>query len=135
VYWDVALACLTISIKFHRDVLFPLSVIYAHEFLCLAPHEVEFEDLENAQRDVLEALAYQVGSATPGAFMAELWLALPTLRRLVGFDGGWERVQEHAWEVLCEALQQNEVLSYPISLLTAAAVIGGILEALVQRYK
>ncbi|KAI0664175.1 hypothetical protein C8Q70DRAFT_905402 [Cubamyces menziesii] len=135
VYWDVALACLTISIKFHRDFLYPLNVIYAHEFLCLAPHEVEFEDLESAQRDVLEALGYQVGNATPGAFMAELWLALPPLRRLVGFDEGWERVQEHAWEVLCEAIQQAEVLLYPISLLTAAAVIEGILEALAQRYR
>ena len=109
---------------------------------------------------MLEALAYYVGSATPGAFIAELWLALPTLRRLVGFDEGWERVQEHAWEVLCEAIQRTsillphfqepavpgaqyvrhacteaEVLLYPISLLTAAAVIEGILEALAQRYR
>ena len=105
--WDIAVACLALSVKFHRDVLFPLDVIYAHEFVDLAAHEMAFEDLENAQRDVLEAVAYQLGSATPGAFMDELWHALPTLRKLVAFDGGWDDVQKEAWSMLHDALQRG----------------------------
>ncbi len=106
VTWDIAVACLALSVKFHRDVLFPLDVIYAHEFIDLAvPHKMTFEDLENAQRDVLEAVAYRIGSATPGAFMEELWAALPTLRTLLGFDAGWEGVQKEAWATLCDASQ------------------------------
>ncbi|KAI0718555.1 hypothetical protein C8T65DRAFT_803825 [Cerioporus squamosus] len=135
VTWDVAVACLALSVKFHRDVLFPLDVIYVDEFLDLAPHEIEFEDLETAQRDVLEAITYRVGSATPGAFMAELWAALSTLRSLVGFDGGWDAVQEEAWGILNDALQQPELLQYPSSLVTGAAVIEGVLEVLQRRYK
>ncbi|TBU63372.1 hypothetical protein BD310DRAFT_808415 [Dichomitus squalens] len=135
VTWDLAVACLALSVKFHRDVLFPLDVIYAQEFLDLAPHRMEFANLENAQRDVLEALAFRVGSVTPGAFMAELWEALPTLRILVGFDGGWDGVQDKAWDVLCDALQQQDLLRFPISLLTAATVTQGVLEVLVKRYK
>ncbi|KAI0767274.1 hypothetical protein C8Q74DRAFT_1203943 [Fomes fomentarius] len=136
VTWDIAVACLALSVKFHRDVLFPLDVIYAHEFIDLAaPHKMTFEDLENAQRDVLEAVAYRIGSATPGAFMEELWAALPTLRTLVGFDGGWEGVQKEAWATLCDALQYVEILQYPISLMTACAIIEGIVEVLSMRYK
>ncbi|KAI0357823.1 hypothetical protein OH77DRAFT_1362256, partial [Trametes cingulata] len=136
VVWDIAVACLAISVKFHRDVLPPLDVIYAHEFLDVAPHELTFDDLENAQRDVLEALSYRVGgSAAPGAFMAELWAALPTFRNLVSFDGGWADVQEAAWVVLCGALQRPDVLRFPVSLLTAAALMQGILEVLAKRYK
>ncbi len=88
-------------------MLFPLDVIYVDEFMDLAPHEMDFDDLETAQRDVLEAVTYRVGSATPGAFMEELWNALPTLRRLVRFDGGWDAVQEEAWVILNDALQRE----------------------------
>ncbi|CDO74820.1 hypothetical protein BN946_scf184353.g1, partial [Trametes cinnabarina] len=136
VTWDMAVACLAISIKFHRDVLYPLDIIYAHEYLALAPHELTFEDLENAQRDVLEALAFRIsGGSSPCAYISELWEALPMLRRLVAFDDGWDRVQEHAWDMLCEALQSPEVLQYPISILTAVSVMEGILKTLAWRYK
>lgn len=53
---------------------------------------------------MLEALAFRVGSATPGAFMAELWDALPTLRLLLAFDGGWADAQESAWTILSNVL-------------------------------
>ncbi|KAI1792395.1 hypothetical protein LXA43DRAFT_339367 [Ganoderma leucocontextum] len=135
VTWDLAVACLALSVKFHRDVLFPLDVIYAQEFLELAPHAMEFADLENAQRDVLEALSYRIGSATPGAFMEELSEALPTLRKLVGFDGGWDGVQKKAWDVLCDALQQQDLLRFPLSVLTATAIMEGVLDVLVKRYR
>ncbi|KAI0753290.1 hypothetical protein C8Q80DRAFT_1079651, partial [Daedaleopsis nitida] len=133
--WDAVVACLALSVKFHRDVLFPLDVIYAHEFLDLAPHEMAFEDLEGAQRDVLGAVGYRIGSATPGAFMEEMWEALPTLRRLVGDGDGWEGVQEEAWAILYDALYQADILQYPASLITGVAVIEGVLEVLSRRYK
>ncbi|KAL7284573.1 hypothetical protein ACG7TL_001865 [Trametes sanguinea] len=136
VTWDIAIACLAISIKFHRDVLYPLDIIYAHEYLALAPHELGFEDLENAQRDVLEAIEFRIASGSnPDAYMAELWQALPMLRQLVGFNEGWARAQEHAWDVLCEALQRPEVLQYPTSILTALAIMEGVLKTLTWRYK
>ena len=130
VIWDIAVACLVLSIKvsirldahedpthtitsqFHRDVLFPLEIIYAEDFIDLAPHEMEFDDLEHAQRDVLDVLGYLIGSATPGAFMEELWNALPTLHLLLAFDGGWADVQNETWEILCDVLHGK---SYPIS--------------------
>ncbi|KAI9056299.1 hypothetical protein FKP32DRAFT_1585806 [Trametes sanguinea] len=136
VTWDIAVACLAISIKFHRDVLYPLDIIYTHEYLALAPHDLTFEDLENAQRDVLEAIEFRIaGGSNPGAYFAELWQALSMLQQLVGFDGGWARVQEHAWDVLCEALQRPEVLQYPTSILTALSIMEGVLKTLEWRYK
>ncbi|OBZ66787.1 hypothetical protein A0H81_13268 [Grifola frondosa] len=152
--WDLAVACLTLSVKFHRDVLFPLDVILSNEFLALAPHSMSFEDLEVAQRDILEALSYRVGSATPGSFMEELWFALTSLRKLLDFDEGWKTAQKEAWAILTNALlsESNErpkarcdvvndlttepdVLRFPISLLTMCALLDGITESLVHKYK
>ncbi|KAI0822383.1 hypothetical protein BC628DRAFT_1316777 [Trametes gibbosa] len=134
VTWDIAVACLALSIKFHRDVLYPLDVIYAHEYLDLAPHALAFDDLENAQRDVLEAVAFRVGSATPGAFMSELWTALPTLRLLLAFDDAWAGAQERTWVLLCDILQRTDALRYPISLLTASALSESIIRVLARKF-
>ncbi|EIW53521.1 uncharacterized protein TRAVEDRAFT_52648 [Trametes versicolor FP-101664 SS1] len=60
-------------------LLYLLDAIYAQECLDLAPHALMFDVLENAQCNVLEALAFRVGSTIPIAFMAALWDALPTL--------------------------------------------------------
>ncbi|KAI0643860.1 hypothetical protein C8Q79DRAFT_1012404 [Trametes meyenii] len=136
VMWDVALACLSLSIKFHRDVLPPLDVIYADEFLALAPwHAPAFAHLENAQRDVLEALAFRPrGGNGPGAFAEELWAALPALRGLLAFDSGWAGVQEEMWTILGGALLDPDVLQYPISLLTAAALMESVVRRLAKRF-
>lgn len=72
---------------------------------------MEFDDLESAQRDVFASVSYRVGSATPTAFMEELWNALPTLRRLLSFDGGWDDVQREAWVILLDALQREFAVS------------------------
>lgn len=45
---------------------------------------------------MLSALDYQLGSYTPQAFLDELFLALPSLRRLVDFRHGWGIVQKCA---------------------------------------
>ncbi|KAH9929028.1 uncharacterized protein BXZ73DRAFT_29930, partial [Epithele typhae] len=133
--WEVALACLAISIKFHRDVLFPLEIIFAEEFLQLAHRGTDFDAFEHAQRSVLDALHHCVGSATPAAFMEELWSALPTLRRLMGFDDGWRKVQHEAWIVIAGALFDPEMLRFPLSLVTAAAVMEGVVKTLCERFK
>ncbi|KAI0672427.1 hypothetical protein C8Q78DRAFT_749412 [Trametes maxima] len=114
VVWDVALACLALSVKFHRDVLPPLDVIYADEFL---------------------ALAFRLGGGNgPGAFAAELWAALPTLRGLFAFDGGWAGVQEEMWTILGGALLDPDVLRYPVSLLTAVALMESVVRCLAKRF-
>ncbi|KAF8057490.1 hypothetical protein FPV67DRAFT_566023 [Lyophyllum atratum] len=119
VTWDIAVACLAISVKYHRDFLHPLFPVYAYEFQRLAPHGViGFEDLEIAHRDVLSALKWRLGD-TPQALLLELWEALPGLRRLFGRDGdregdcdhdqelepGWNCVQRETWRVLFAAVR------------------------------
>ena len=60
--WDIALACLALSVKvhflylyanllliylkFHRDVLGPYFPVLSEEFLILASHEIGYDDLE-----------------------------------------------------------------------------------------
>ncbi|KAE9398618.1 hypothetical protein BT96DRAFT_723851 [Gymnopus androsaceus JB14] len=80
VTWDVAIACLALSVKLHRDFLAPLFPVYSFQFEDLAPHYIEYEDLEAAQRDILFALSYNLGG-TPQGILDELWIALPSLQR------------------------------------------------------
>ncbi|KAH9941549.1 hypothetical protein B0H21DRAFT_752445 [Amylocystis lapponica] len=131
--WDIALACVALCVKFHRDALFPLYIILTNEFLALAPHALTDEDLETAQRDVFEALSFSLGSTTPAAFMQELWHALPSLRALLSFDDGWAVAQAEAWAVLLEALLEPDVFRFPVSLLTAAALLDGVEEAVIRK--
>ncbi|KZT00176.1 uncharacterized protein LAESUDRAFT_666682, partial [Laetiporus sulphureus 93-53] len=134
IIWDVAVACLALSVKFHRDVFLPLYSIPAHEFMAIAPHSISYDDFEAAHRDVLYALSYSVGSVTPGMYMQELWEALPSLRQALGFDNGWKIAQEETWAILLEAMMQPDVLRFSMSLLTASAMIDGIIESLVHKY-
>lgn len=39
-----------------------------------------------AQRDIFDVLAHSLGSATPGQYLQDFWLALPSLRALLAFD-------------------------------------------------
>ncbi|PCH37539.1 hypothetical protein WOLCODRAFT_167571 [Wolfiporia cocos MD-104 SS10] len=133
--WDIALACVTLSVKFHRDVFLPLYSIPANNFMLLAPHSLSYEDLEAAQRDILYTFSFSIGSVTPESYISELWLALPSLRSLLSFDGGWNTAQKETWAVLLEALMQPDVLRFPISLLTASALLDGVIDTLVERYK
>ncbi|KAF9808129.1 hypothetical protein IEO21_07965 [Rhodonia placenta] len=135
VTWDTAVACMALSVKFHRDVFMPLYSINAHEFIAIAPHTMTYDDLETAHRDILYALSYSIGSVTPLAYMQELWLALPSLRKLLAFDDGWSIAQEEAWAILLEALMQPDALRFPVSLLTACATIDGAIESLILKYQ
>ncbi|TFK21690.1 hypothetical protein FA15DRAFT_681990 [Coprinopsis marcescibilis] len=130
--WDVALACLTLSVKFHRDFLEPLCPIHPNEFLELAPHDVNYEELETAQRDVLSALSYSVG-VSPQPVLDEVWRALPSLRELLHFEGGWNGVQKEVWLRLYDLIYVPDILRYPQSLLVATALIDALPSFLTNR--
>ncbi|KAG5717617.1 hypothetical protein E4T56_gene5455 [Termitomyces sp. T112] len=166
VTWDVGVACLGISIKYHRDFLHPLLPVYAQEFMKIAPHgPVGYDDLETAHRDVLGALQFRLGD-TPQGLLGEVWEGVPGLRRLLrrasnagskvgcgcsecgcgrrtgkdkcekGEEGvEWNLVQRETWRVLCAAVIESDVLKYPLSLLTASALLHGLCVVLVRRYE
>ncbi|KAG2128396.1 hypothetical protein BD769DRAFT_699075 [Suillus cothurnatus] len=136
VIWDTALGSLALCVKFHRDFLCPLSPVYAYEFLDLARHSVSYQDLEVSQRDILSACDFSLGSITPQGLMDELWLALPTLRRATEpVKNGWRSVQIEIWDRLFDALLEPDVLQFPVSLLTASALLDGLIIAIARHYK
>ncbi|KAH8109612.1 hypothetical protein DFH11DRAFT_1515335 [Phellopilus nigrolimitatus] len=132
--WDVAVSCLALAVKFQRDFLEPLNPIYSREFLVIAPHPMSHDDFEISQKDVLEALEYEVRQITPEPFMEEIWNSLPTLRKLLGFVDGWEVTQMNAWHRLNAAASEGEMFQFPMSLLASSALIEGGVEALVAYY-
>ncbi|THH20768.1 hypothetical protein EUX98_g8516 [Antrodiella citrinella] len=131
--WDIALASLALSVKFHRDVLGPFFPVLAEEFLIIASHEIEYEHLEAAQRDVFSSFSYCIGSVTPGAYIQELWDALPSLRQLLSFKGACEAVKRAAWEILYDALFELSYLKFSTGLLTACAMVHGIVDTLILK--
>ncbi|KAF9527481.1 hypothetical protein CPB83DRAFT_398001 [Crepidotus variabilis] len=151
IIWDIAVACLSLSVKFHRDFLGPLLPVYAHEYLYLSPHAMARDDLEvrtvfmsldinilsyrqSAHRDVLSALEYSLG-VSPQPLMDEFWFALPSLRALLDFQGGWSHALEDAWMFLFDAVCEPDVQRFSIPLLTTVAILDGIIESLVHRYR
>ncbi|KAJ7932675.1 hypothetical protein B0H13DRAFT_2307352 [Mycena leptocephala] len=134
VVWDCCLACLAISVKMHRDVLEPLNPVLSWEYEALAPHDISYRDFEIAQRDVLEVFAYRLGG-TPQPILDELWIALPSLRQLLEFKNGWKFAQKQTWWRLFDAVAAPDVLKFPISLLTVAALAEALVAALVSKYE
>ncbi|KAI0251699.1 hypothetical protein BJV78DRAFT_1125880 [Lactifluus subvellereus] len=126
VVWDYAVAAIALAVKIHRDFLPPLKPIYARHFLALAPHDMCFDDLELAQRDLLEYFSYDLGMPTPQALLDELRLALPTLRHVLEAEHAWEDILSETWEQLLAAAHSPDLLRFPVSLLTATALIEGI---------
>ena len=55
---DVSVACLSLSVKFHRDFLDPLLPVYAHEYLALSPHRMSYDDLEVVYALISFGLSY-----------------------------------------------------------------------------
>ncbi|KAJ8689222.1 hypothetical protein PTI98_013265 [Pleurotus ostreatus] len=121
------------------------------EYERLAPHEMSFDDLEASQRDLLSAFSFQLGSS-PQLLLDQLWMALPSLRQVLDFTGGWTYAQKLTWECLYEALLrmlstalfrdncrnchiEPDVLRYRLSLLTVAALIEALISTLELRYE
>ncbi|KAI9450384.1 hypothetical protein BJY52DRAFT_179431 [Lactarius psammicola] len=126
VVWDYAVAAIALAVKIHRDNLPPLRPIYARHFLVMAPHEMSFDDLEISQRDLLEYLSYDLGMPTPQSILDELHLALPALRHVLHFGRAWEDVLSETWKQLLAAAHSPDMLRFPVSLLTATALIEAI---------
>ncbi|EJC99455.1 uncharacterized protein FOMMEDRAFT_148678 [Fomitiporia mediterranea MF3/22] len=135
IVWDVAISCLAIAIKYNRDFLSPFSPVYAREFLVLAPHPMSHDDFEISQKDVLQALEYEIRDVTPGPFMQEIWASLSSFRKLLSFSDGWEITQMNAWHILNASMTASEMLQFPISLLTAGALVEGAVVALIDLYE
>ncbi|KAK0432368.1 hypothetical protein EV421DRAFT_1849199 [Armillaria borealis] len=134
--WDMAVGAVAVSVKYHRDFLPPLLPIYAPSFQALAPHEMGFDELEDAQADLLSALGYVLGG-TPVGVLDELWKALPSLRELFPScpdnGGEWDLALRETWRSLMICILEPDILSFPISLLSAAAVSEAILDVLLHR--
>jgi hypothetical protein len=58
---------------------------------------------QSAQRDLLATFDYSLGD-TPQPVMDELWNALPSLRQLLDYEGGWNHTQNQAWGRLLDAV-------------------------------
>lgn len=48
---------------------------------------------------------------------------------------GWKSVQVEIWDRLFDALIEPDVLQFPVSLLTASALIDGLIIAIARHYK
>ncbi|KAL0948509.1 hypothetical protein HGRIS_011070 [Hohenbuehelia grisea] len=129
---DTAAGCLAISVKLHRDTLWPLNPVHADEFVLLGEHEFTYEDLEAATRDVIEAFSGYLGDS-PQPILDEVWLALPSLRQMLDFEGGWVRARKDIWGRLLEAVREPDVLRFPMTLLTAAALVDALISTLLER--
>ncbi|KAH6905150.1 hypothetical protein BKA70DRAFT_1431236 [Coprinopsis sp. MPI-PUGE-AT-0042] len=134
IVWDIALACLALSVKFHRDFLHPLYPVQAREFLELARHDVDWEEFETAQRDILSAFGYSVG-VSPQPLLDELWRALPSLRDLLRFEGRWNALQKEVWLRLYDVVYMPDLLRFPQSLLVTTVLIDTLPLLLAKRFE
>ncbi|KDR71613.1 hypothetical protein GALMADRAFT_143867 [Galerina marginata CBS 339.88] len=132
--WNTAVACLAISVKFHRDFLEPLIPVFAQEYVSLAPHSLSYERLETAHRDILGTFDYRLG-VTPQPVMDQLWFSLSSLRTLLHFDGGWACAMRRSWTCLYDCLVEPDVQRFPVSMLTVAALMEGIIQSLMLEYR
>ncbi|KAK0439500.1 uncharacterized protein EV420DRAFT_1170711 [Desarmillaria tabescens] len=121
--WDMAVGAIAVSVKYHRDFLPPLLPVYASSFQALAPHEMGFEELEDAQTDLLSALDYVLGG-TPVGVLDDLWEALPSLRDLfhsdLDDDKEWDFVLRETWRslMICILGPFFPIPAPPMALLT-----------------
>ncbi|KAJ3556958.1 hypothetical protein NP233_g11856 [Leucocoprinus birnbaumii] len=131
--WDVTLASLAISVKFHRDFLFPLVPIDAADFIDISPHDISYEDFEYAHRSMLGVFSYELG-ITPQPIMDQLWIALPSLHEILEFDGGWNQVKKKTWKLLFILLYEPDVIKFSVSVLTTTALCKALVSIITQRY-
>lgn len=103
-----------------------------------------------AQRNLLRYFSYNLSMPTPQAFLDELRIALPTLRDVLEYDHEWEDVSNETWKQLIAAARCTchptlkhlvapfrsvgpSMLRFPVSLLTATALIEAIKRVICRR--
>ncbi|CAE6434479.1 unnamed protein product [Rhizoctonia solani] len=127
---EIALGCLAIASKFHRDFLPPLSPMLADQFLDLLgeEHPVSFDDFELVQNTIMLSFGYILYQPTPQAYIQELWNSCPMLENIQ--DGNLELVrsplQTKALDLLEACFLESESIDYPVAHLTAAAILEAI---------
>jgi len=101
------------------------------------------EDLELAQRNLFQYFSYDLSMPTPQEYLDELRLALPTLQDALGSEHAWKDVLKETWKQLFAAVPCTycpsrkhtivalrsvgpDMLRFPVSLLTATALIEAI---------
>ncbi|KAI9508638.1 hypothetical protein F5148DRAFT_872277 [Russula earlei] len=131
--WDYAVAAIALAVKMHRDTYPPLKPIFGNHFLALAHHNMCLKDLEGAQRQLLEHFSYNLCMPTPQAYLDELRVAVPTLQEALGSENAWEEVLGETWKQLLAAAQWPSMLRFPVSLLTATALIEAIKQVVRHR--
>ncbi|KIJ31843.1 hypothetical protein M422DRAFT_783686 [Sphaerobolus stellatus SS14] len=135
IIWEAAFCCLVISCKVYHDFLYPLYPIYADEFLSIAPYRMTYKQLEDTQKDILTAFNYQIQGVTPQAFFEELWAALPSLQEILNYGRPLRIIKHEMWGKLQRASLRSDVMRFPVSQLTVAALVEGIILALIDEYE
>lgn len=64
-------------------------------------------NLQLAQRDFLESFSYNLEMPNPQAYLDELYLSLPMLRKVVNYEGGWADISAQTWESLLVAVRRK----------------------------
>ncbi|KAJ1310547.1 hypothetical protein OPQ81_007277 [Rhizoctonia solani] len=145
---EIALGCLSISTKFHRDFLPPLSPMMADQFLNLLgeDHPVSFDDFELVQNMIMRSFGYILYHPTPQAYTEELWNTCPILRTIQDGDSELHQslLRSKALELLEACLlgkfsrlasvvipnndqtQECRSVDYSVAYLTAAAILEAI---------
>ena len=81
------------------------------------------DDLESAQRLLLQTLSYKIGATTsPSGILRELWDAIPAAQDLFSRQK-WDYILSETWRILLVAIIEPDVLQFPVSLLTASVVV------------
>ncbi|KAF9642119.1 hypothetical protein BDM02DRAFT_3193868 [Thelephora ganbajun] len=120
--WQLAIACIALCVKMQRDFLPPLYPITNKELITLAPRGMTVYDLEQAQRDILEATSYSLQGNTPQPFLEELRCSLSTLQQLDAINTLGD-LTKRFWARMFDALLQRDVLFTPISMLAACVLV------------
>lgn len=70
---------------------------------------MSYDQLENAQWDILASSSYMLGAGDAQPFIDELWLALPTLRALLSWTGALDAVESETWGRLYWAITGEHI--------------------------